>query len=39
MIKSSTEAPYVIRSLVSHPGTLTAAQDFLTAQRLAAHPL
>ncbi len=28
----STEAPFVIRSLVSHPGTLTAAQDFLTAR-------
>ena len=27
-----TDAPNVIRSLVSHPGTLTAAQDFLTAQ-------
>ncbi len=27
-----TAAPDVIRSLVSHPGTLTAAQDFLSAQ-------
>ena len=27
-----TQAPYVIRSLVSHPGTLTAAQDFLSAR-------
>lgn len=27
-----TTAPNVIRSLVSHPGTLTAAQDFLNAQ-------
>lgn len=27
----STEAPNVIRSLVSHPGTLTAFQDFLDA--------
>lgn len=28
----STAAPNVIRSLVSHPGTLTAAQDFLSAR-------
>lgn len=28
----ATDAPYVIRSMVSHPGTLTADQDFLEAQ-------
>ena len=28
----ATTAPNVIRSMVSHPGTLTAAQDFLTAE-------
>ncbi len=27
-----TQAPNVLRSLVSHPGTLTAAQDFLSAE-------
>jgi hypothetical protein len=27
----TTQFPDVVRSLVSHPGTLTAAQDFLTA--------
>ncbi|MCU0959159.1 MAG: Lpg1974 family pore-forming outer membrane protein [Pirellulaceae bacterium] len=33
----TTTAPNVIRSLVSHPGTLTAAQDFLSAQ--ASHDI
>jgi len=32
-----TAAPNVIRSLVSHPGTLTAAQDFLVAH--ASHAI
>ena len=33
----ATTAPNVIRSMVSHPGTLTAAQDFLTAE--ASHDI